>query len=63
MHINKFPPGRLKERFKITDDQKETFLSTKGFNLLKRMLELNPEKRISASEALSHPWFYEDPKP
>ena len=27
------------------------------------MLTLDPEKRISATHALGHPWFYEEPLP
>jgi serine/threonine protein kinase len=27
-------------------------------NLLKLMLDMNPEKRIDAKEALNHPFFY-----
>ncbi|KAJ1800953.1 cyclin-dependent kinase 5 [Coemansia sp. RSA 2399] len=34
-------------------------LSTKGIDLLKRLLEYAPEKRISAEQALSHPYFDE----
>lgn len=32
-------------------------------NLLQSMLELDPEKRITAKEALRHPWFSEYPRP
>ena len=42
---------------------KEKFLSTKGFDLLKQLLTLDPVKRISVTLALSHPWFYENPLP
>ncbi|BCR95713.1 negative regulator of the PHO system [Aspergillus luchuensis] len=28
-----------------------------GVDLLERMLQLRPEARISATEALNHPWF------
>jgi serine/threonine protein kinase len=28
-----------------------------GIDLLQRMLQLRPELRISAAEALQHPWF------
>ncbi|KAJ1737350.1 cyclin-dependent kinase 5 [Coemansia sp. Benny D160-2] len=34
-------------------------LSAKGIDLLKRLLEYAPEKRISAEQALSHPYFDE----
>lgn len=29
----------------------------KGFDLLKKLLAIYPEQRISAKEALNHPWF------
>lgn len=32
-------------------------ISQQGINLLKRLLELNPGKRITAQEALMHPYF------
>ncbi|OMJ73906.1 hypothetical protein SteCoe_27286 [Stentor coeruleus] len=35
-----------------------TELSDDGRDLLNKMLEKDPEKRISASEALMHSWFY-----
>ncbi|TPX40424.1 hypothetical protein SeMB42_g06012 [Synchytrium endobioticum] len=37
--------------------------SEKGFQLLSAMLEYNPEMRISAADALTHPYFHDDPKP
>lgn len=33
-----------------------------GINLLTRMLALRPEARISAKDALEHPWFYDLPQ-
>jgi len=39
------------------------FVTEKGFDLLQRFLSYNPEKRISAEEALRHAWFREDPLP
>jgi cyclin-dependent kinase 8/11 len=34
-----------------------------GFDLLSRLLEYNPAARITASEALQHPFFAEEPRP
>lgn len=36
-------------------------LSAHGVNLLEKMLQLNPNKRPSAEEALNHAYFSEEP--
>ncbi|CAI9089487.1 OLC1v1024071C1 [Oldenlandia corymbosa var. corymbosa] len=38
-------------------------LSESGFDLLKRLLTYDPEKRITAEAALKHEWFFESPLP
>uniref|UniRef100_A0A7S2RU23 Cyclin-dependent kinase 2 homolog n=2 Tax=Rhizochromulina marina TaxID=1034831 RepID=A0A7S2RU23_9STRA len=38
-------------------------LSDTGFELMSQLLAPNPEKRISAKDALEHAWFREDPTP
>ncbi|KAG0255506.1 cyclin-dependent protein kinase [Actinomortierella ambigua] len=39
------------------------YKSEQGCNLLSAMLEYDPSRRITADEALNHPYFQEDPKP
>ncbi len=34
-----------------------------GFNLLSQLLEYDPYRRITAEDALNHPYFQESPKP
>lgn len=41
----------------------QALLTDTGFDLLSRLLEMNPAKRITAAEALKHPWFEESPRP
>ena len=55
-------PSRLRERFPSTGITGVT-LSTLGFDLLSRLLAYDPSKRISAADALKHPWFEENPRP
>jgi len=56
---NKFPaPNPL-----LPGPSDKPTLSEKGFDLLNKLLTYDPEKRISAQEALNHEWFEEDPQP
>ncbi|KAG5517958.1 hypothetical protein PMAC_000413 [Pneumocystis sp. 'macacae'] len=56
-----FPKKKFNEGSRLRT--KFPFLTNAGVDLLTRLLTLNPEKRISAQEALNHPYFTEDPKP
>ncbi|KAJ0988887.1 hypothetical protein J5N97_007243 [Dioscorea zingiberensis] len=38
----------------------ESVMSDVGFDLLKKLLALNPERRITAKDALEHAWFNEE---
>jgi len=40
-----------------------SFQSDLGFDLLEKLLEYDPAKRLTAQQALDHPWFKQDPKP
>eukprot|EP00475_Leptophrys_vorax_P009302 TRINITY_DN16170_c0_g1_i1.p1 TRINITY_DN16170_c0_g1~~TRINITY_DN16170_c0_g1_i1.p1 ORF type:complete len:252 (-),score=52.56 TRINITY_DN16170_c0_g1_i1:39-794(-) len=58
------PPGGLRRKFMRSGFMGNcTTLSESGFDLLSRLLCLDPGRRITASEALVHPWFEESPKP
>lgn len=37
-------------------------IDQQGLDLLQRMLQLRPELRISAKDALTHPWFNDLPR-
>ncbi|KZT06865.1 Pkinase-domain-containing protein [Laetiporus sulphureus 93-53] len=43
--------------------QKFPFITSAGLDLLSRLLTYDPEMRISATEALKHPYFSESPLP
>ena len=57
------PFNRLKDRFKRTSFTSATALSESGLDLMQRMLTYDAEKRITAKEALQHPYFKEAPPP
>ena len=57
------PFNRLKDKFRRTSFTSATALSEAGVDLLSQMLLLNPEKRISAKDALRHRYFSEEPAP
>ncbi|KAJ3190782.1 cyclin-dependent protein kinase [Dinochytrium kinnereticum] len=52
-------PNNLKNAFR----QSSSSSSEQAFLLLSQMLELDPSKRITAADALDHPYFSEEPKP
>ena len=62
--------SRLRERFPapasssaFTDANDARHLGETGFALLEGLLSLDPARRLSAKEALDHPWFAEEPSP
>mmetsp|Transcript_43082 Transcript_43082/g.99807 ORF Transcript_43082/g.99807 Transcript_43082/m.99807 type:complete len:93 (-) Transcript_43082:179-457(-) len=64
MSWRNYPYNRLTEMFR-----KPSFaggpapLTDSGLDLLSAMLTYDPERRISAKDALAHPYFSEDPQP
>lgn len=63
LKILKFTPrvSMLRERFPKMSLSGGPTLSDAGFDLLQQLLALNPAHRISAKQALEHPWFKESP--
>ncbi|ONK57959.1 uncharacterized protein A4U43_C09F6180 [Asparagus officinalis] len=59
----KQPYNKLREKFPPTSFTGRPTLSEAGFDLLNRLLTYNPEKRITAEDALNHAWFREVPLP
>lgn len=70
-HADKFSPkkivpaGNLRKLFPRepakAGPREGVFLTGVGFDLLSRMLRYNPSERITAAEALRHPFFQESP--
>jgi cell division cycle 2-like len=58
----KLTHNRLREKFPKVALPGDMFLSDLGVNFMNQMLKINPEERITAEEALKHPWFEEEPK-
>eukprot|EP00252_Welwitschia_mirabilis_P002994 TRINITY_DN1300_c0_g1_i1.p1 TRINITY_DN1300_c0_g1~~TRINITY_DN1300_c0_g1_i1.p1 ORF type:complete len:566 (-),score=90.61 TRINITY_DN1300_c0_g1_i1:2158-3855(-) len=54
---------RLREKFPAVSFSGGPTLTESGFDLLSRLLTYDPKKRITAQEALDHPWFREVPLP
>ena len=69
-HINiaKGVQSSLSQRLGVRDDSQvlpfamDTALSNTGYDLIKSMLRWDPQERISAAQALEHPWFDEPPR-
>ncbi|XP_040377320.1 cyclin-dependent kinase G-1 [Oryza brachyantha] len=55
--------NRLRDKFRAVSFTGGPMLSEAGFDLLNRLLAYDPEKRISADDALNHEWFRELPLP
>jgi len=55
--------SKLRDIFLKNPSIGESCLTENGLDLLSRMLYYDPAKRITATEALKHPWFKEKPAP
>lgn len=58
-----FRYNKLRQKFPPTSFSGRPTLSEAGFDLLNKLLTYDPEKRITAEEALNHQWFQEVPLP
>lgn len=61
--FTKVMPSRLRESFPVHSYIGGNVLSDTGFDLMRRLLCYNPEERITAADALKHPYFQEAPLP
>ncbi|KAI6243340.1 putative serine/threonine-protein kinase [Aphelenchoides fujianensis] len=58
------PHSQLERRFARDLHESEKKAPEKsGLDLMRRLLQLCPERRIAADEALRHAWFAEEPRP
>ena len=56
--------GKLRDLFPTNSFSGGVCLNDTGFDLLTKLLAMNPASRISASQALQHPWLTsEEPYP
>ncbi|CAL0330104.1 unnamed protein product [Lupinus luteus] len=59
----KQPYSILRRKFRASSFIGLPVLSELGFDLLEKLLTYDPEKRITAEDALLHDWFHEAPLP
>lgn len=48
---------------RLSDWCQSRLRSSQGYDLLRQLFAYDPDKRLTAKEALQHKWFHEDPKP
>lgn len=56
--------GKLRDLYPTTSFSGGVYLNETGFDLLSKLLHMDPSQRISAADALKHPWLAsEEPRP
>lgn len=60
---SKLPGGLVEYSYRRTLEERFQELDPTSMSLLSAMLRLDPQRRITAVDALSHPFFTADPKP
>jgi cyclin-dependent kinase 8/11 len=48
---------------RLSDWCQSRIRSPQGYDLLRRLFVYDPERRLTAREALMHKWFQEEPRP
>jgi cell division cycle 2-like protein len=56
----KMPPLKMGQRSRLRELFPEETLSQEGFEVMSGLLTCNPEKRLTAAQALKLPWFAGD---
>jgi cell division cycle 2-like protein len=54
------PPLKMGQRSRLRELFPEETLSQEGFEVMSGLLTCNPEKRMTAAQALKLPWFAGD---
>lgn len=67
INVPKDLPSTLRQKLGVVPEDHarlliDSMLSEAGYDLIERMMRWDPAERITASEALKHPWFEELPK-
>ena len=61
MRFSPKPGSGLRKIFPLQSYTGGPYLSQMGVDLMSKLLELDPDKRITCAEALKHPYFSEIP--
>lgn len=64
-HLPEYPSLKRLDPYpnRLYDWCQSRLRSQAGYDLLRMLFIYDPDRRLSAREALVHPWFLEDPLP